>query len=343
MPASHPAASTVYAICQPDALGDVIACLPMACAIKRHDPDAKIVFIGREYSRPMIERAVAVDRYLDAEAVLARPALLAEHGVGVFLNPYLPTAFGLAARAAGVPIRVGNLRVKTLGWANRFVVQNTGKVQRHRALLNLRYLRALGIRDEYTLEELGGMVALRAPTPDAATRALLDPARFNLVLHPKSNGSGREWPGAHFERLVGLLPRERVRVFVTGRAHERERLNGECSLLDRAGVVDLCGRLDLDGLIGLLGAVDGFVSSGTGPLHIAAALGTRALGLFPGRDRITAARWHPLGPRGESLSWRTVCPVAAGSCPKNYAGEACACMAGITPEAVAARVLRWLD
>lgn len=338
------AGPAVYAIAQPNALGDVISCLPMACAIKRHDPQAKVVFIGRPYSRPLIESSIWVDRYLDADEVKADPQLLVRAGVGVFLNPHLHQEMGQAARQARVPVRIGNFVPKAFAWANRYVLQHTSTSQRHRALLNLHYLRPLGIRSDYPLAELGDMLGLESPQPlDLATKALLDPARFNLVLHPKSNRSGREWPAGNFERLVELLPADRVKVFVTGRPNEREQLLAEGALLGLSDLTDLTGRLDLAGLIALLQAADGLISSGTGPLHIAAALGTKALGLFPGRDRITAARWHPLGPQGESLSARTRCRPRGGNCPDNYAGEACACMLMITPEAVALRVLRWLE
>lgn len=335
---------TVYAIAQPNALGDVISCLPMASAIKRHDAMAKVVFIGRPYSRALIESSTWVDQYLDADEVQSDPALLLRHGVGVFLNPHLHIEMGRAARLAQVPVRIGNFVPKALSWANTYVLQHTSTSQRHRALLNLHYLRPLGIRSDYSLAELGGMLGLQLPAPlDPATRALLDPCRFNLVLHPKSNRSGREWPARYFERLVDLLPPDRVKIFVTGRPNEREQLLAEGALLGRDDVTDLTGRLDLVGLIALLQAADGLISSGTGPLHIAAALGTRALGLFPGRNRITAARWHPLGPQGESLSARTACNAGRGNCPDDYAGEDCPCMLMIRPEDVAARVNYWLD
>ncbi len=333
----------VFAICQPNALGDVVSCLPMACAIKRELPGSTVYFIGRPYSRPLIETSIWIDHYLDAEEMLAHPSMLVEQGIEVFLNPYLQAKFGNAARRGGVPIRVGKLHPKTFAWANRFVVQNTGRVQRHRALLNLHYLRPLGIRSEHSLDTVGTMLGLkRRATLLPGLRAQLDPSRFNLVLHPKSNGSGREWPAQYFDRLVALLPPERVKVFVTGRPSEREKLLAEQALLGRSDITDLTGQLDLAQLIAFYQAADGLVSSGTGPLHIAAGLGIHALGLFPGRDRITAARWHPLGPKGESLSLRTVCRPSPGNCPRKYTDEACACMVGIQPQEVAQRVLRWL-
>lgn len=333
----------VIAIAQEAALGDVCVTLPMAHAIKRHDPRARVLMIGREYSRPLIEAARWIDGYLDAEAVIKRPAILREQGVTSFINPKQSMALGQAARAAGVAQRVGKLNPRSLLWANRFVRFDAGGTAgRHRAALHLRYLEPLGICIEPTLEELCGMVEVdRVAALPTDTRRMLDPARFKLVLHPKSHGSGREWPAAHYDRLVDLLPANRVQIIVTGRSTERAALLSERALLHRADVLDLTGQLDLPAMIALLRAADGLIASGTGPLHIAAAVGTRALGLFPGRALISALRWHPLGARGEALSARSECRPGRSTCSLDADGGPCACMVEITPESVAKRLEPW--
>lgn len=335
----------VVAIVQAAALGDLVVALPMVAAIKASIPAARVLMIAREYSRPLVEAVSAIDGYLDAEAVIARPGLLAEHGVTAFINPKQSMPLGRAARTAGVPLRIGKLNLRSLLWANRLVrVDTGGHVQQLRALLNLRFLEPLGIHAQPTTEQLGAMLGVdRCTTLPPDIRRQLDPRRFTLVLHPKSNGSGREWPAAHYDRLVDLLPTERVQVIVTGREPEREALRREGALLDRAEVTDFTGQLDLAGMIALLDAIDGFVASGTGPLHIAAAVGARTLGLFPGRDLITAARWHPLGPRGESLFVRSSCRPGPQTCPEKFCGSPCACLSDISPRMVADRILRWLD
>jgi heptosyltransferase-3 len=332
------------AIAQPAALGDVVACLPMAHAIKALDPQPKVIFIGRPYSRSLIEASTLIDHFIDAADVVARPEILIEHDVRVFLNPYLPFQLGMAARRANVSLRVGNLRrPSTLFWANRFIAQGALKVQRHRALLNLAYLRPLGLRTNYSLDDLSGMLGLDRHFPLADWLSeLLDPRCFNLVLHPGSNGNAREWPAPYFDRLVDLLPSGKVKVFVTGMARERDQLYAERVLLGRRDVVDLTGRLDLAQLIAFLKAANGFVGGSTGPLHIAAGLGIHALGLFPGRDRATAARWRPLGKRAEALSFRDTCTPGPGRCPKIYDGGFCSCMSSIHPETVAKRILSWM-
>jgi ADP-heptose:LPS heptosyltransferase len=102
------------------------------------------------------------------------------------------------------------------------------------------------------------------------------------------------------------------------------------------------GRTSLSQLLSLIRGADGMVAGSTGPLHIAAALGRRALGLYPGRLNDSAFRWRPLGRNAETISFRTECLPGEGRCPGKYAGEECSCMTGISPEAVAQRLMRWV-
>lgn len=41
--------------------------------------------------------------------------------------------------------------------------------------------------------------------------------------------------------------------------------------------------------------VDCFVSSGTGPLHIASAMGQKCIGIFPPKKALDIARWGAMG------------------------------------------------
>src|SRR5579872_6668122 len=160
----------VVAIEQKGALGDVVAALPMAGLLKRSYPGVRVIFIARTYAQVVIESCVHVDEFLDAEAMLADPALLKRKNVDVFISPFLFQPFGLAAREAGVAVRVGNARrLRTLKWANRFIFQGTRGSLRHVANMNLRYLRPLGIKAELSTAELAGLMGLtRLPPLDPA-------------------------------------------------------------------------------------------------------------------------------------------------------------------------------
>ena len=88
--------------------------------------------------------------------------------------------------------------------------------------------------------------------------------------------------------------------------------------------------------LAFIAAADGLVAGSTGPLHLAAALGRHALGLYPPIRPMHPGRWAPLGPHADYLVFDK--PNCA-DCRAQPA--ACACIKALAPALVAARVLSW--
>ena len=75
------------------------------------------------------------------------------------------------------------------------------------------------------------------------------------------------------------------------------------------GFVDTCGRLTLSQTIGLLGRLDLFLGNDSGPLHLAAALGRPAVGVY---GPTSLMNFHPIGPRARAVSGAAPCPAGHG-------------------------------
>jgi heptosyltransferase-3 len=323
-------------------LGDVVHVLPMAGAIKTASPSATIVFIGRRYTEPLVRTSRYVDTFFDAELARRDADALAAQRLDVLLNPYPQPEIAQTAARARVPVRVGNLRrPNTLRWCNRFAFYGRAKTGLCEAALNLRDLRALGLRVESSPAEIAALAGITLIEPlTAENRALLVPGRFHLLLQPKTTGNGREWPLENFLALVRMLPAERFQIILTGTASEGDIVRAECpALLAEANVTDTSGRFSLPQLLAFIAAADGMVSASTGPVHIAAVLGIHSLGVFPGLDCMSGKRWFPLGPKGEALQ-------AVEFCSGNLecysgGGGPCHCTISITPQMVYERVMAW--
>jgi ADP-heptose:LPS heptosyltransferase len=72
---------------------------------------------------------------------------------------------------------------------------------------------------------------------------------------------------------------------------------------DLPHVHNLTGKMSLDELIAFIGAADVLVAASTGPLHIAAACGIQAIGLYADRRPIHPGRWAPLGPKAVAITY----------------------------------------
>ncbi len=130
---------------------------------------------------------------------------------------------------------------------------------------------------------------------DVRPLAVLNPNAGSLSLE-------RRWPPAHFAELARRLAFEDgMRVVLIGARSEIEwtaEVAARAGELPPATFANLAGRLSLGALHALLARADAFVSNDSGPMHLAAALGTPTVGLF-GPE--TPVMYRPLGPIVKAL------------------------------------------
>ncbi|NKI68038.1 glycosyl transferase [Collimonas pratensis] len=328
-------------ICRTDNIGDVVLTLPLTAYIKQHFPEIRISFLCRAYAAPVVRYCTTVDAVIEMESLSDPVAFFRQSDIDTVIFAQLDKRLAAAASKARVPVRIGNAYRTWFNWwyCNRPVHFTRGGSDSHEAQLNFKYLRPLGIRYMPKLSELPAMYHFQIPH-EAALDRLLQPYRFNLIFHPKSNGHGREWPSDHFVQLAKSLERHPdIHVWVTGSAAEGQWLTEHApDLLQLPNVSNVCGQFTLAQLACFIQAADGLIASGTGPLHMSAAFGQRTIGLFPTARSMHPGRWGALGPRAQSLSQQMNCP----GCKIKHA-MTCECMRSITPEQVEKIVLEWLD
>ena len=118
------------------------------------------------------------------------------------------------------------------------------------------------------------------------------------------------------------------RILVTGGKNEARAVD---AVVQRAGprALSLCGKLTLPELAALYARGTLVVANSTGPLHLAAALGTPVVGIYPQLTPMSPARWGPY-----SGTSRVLVPDAPADCAKCRNGERCACIESITLDEV---------
>ena len=320
-----PAQLACVLVCRTDNIGDVVLTLPLAGFLKERYPGVKVDFLVRAYAAPVVRHCRFVDQVLPIEEQGDLQAMFSQGGYETVIFAYPLRVVAVAARRAGVANRVGTSH-RFFHWftCNRLAHFSRVRSTLHEAQLNFALLRPLKINRTPALSEIPAWYGLEVPHLDEVA-ALRARSPFNLIIHPKSNGNGREWPLTRYAELAQLLGKDAgICLWLTGSSAEGDLLaRAAPALLAMSNVRNLCGRFDLSGLTALIGAADGLVASGTGPLHIAAAMGRPVLGLFPPVKPIDAARWGALGTHARSLT------------------AACDSMQAISAEEVAQVVLGW--
>ncbi len=319
---------------RPDALGDAVVTLTTAGWIKEHSPTSRIIVLCREYARAVWKYSAHVDAIITLEelrggdAVAQMRALEANAIVHVF--PHREVASW--AKQAGIARRIGTSH-RWWHWTtcNERVRFSRKRSLLHEAQLNIKLLAPFGLPMPATIAKLVPHLGLVKPGPNEKVQALLRSDRQCVVMHP-SVGSGVGWGMKNYSTLMQALDPDEWQVIVTGTAQEAERYRKELPL-QLLHVTDTGGQLDLEELMMLIGACNGMVAASTGPLHIAAALGLRTIGLFSMRRPIFPARWAPIGPDAHALVHDPQCPTCAS-------GAVCDCIDRITVDRVRDLLMR---
>lgn len=294
-------------ISRTDNIGDVVLTLPMATWLKQHLPTCKISFLARDYVADVVNAYADIDAFISwdawqhlpfAEAKKALSDLRADTILHVFPNKQIAKL----AKAARITNRIGSShRVYHWFTCNQRVAFSRKNSPLHEAQLNLQLLRPLGINTLRSLLELQQVLCLPKSTNiNDPVKDLLVEDRFNLVVHPLTNGNTQEWSLENFTKLIQRLPLEKFTVIVTGTQKERARLQW---LLNRCPhVKDAVGKLTLAELMQLLSHANGIIANSTGPLHLGAALSIYALGLYPNARGMDVSRWGAIGEQVTTLS-----------------------------------------
>jgi heptosyltransferase-3 len=318
-----------------DSIGDVMLTLPLAGLLKQLFPGTCMTFLGRSYTAPVLRCCAHVDQVITLEELEAQGDAVAvrtlrELNAQVVVHVFPQRQVAGWCKKAGIHTRIGTSH-RWWHWTtcDKRVAFSRRKSELHEAQLNVKLLAPLGITDIPDLPTLAELSGFTAPVADERVRGLVQPGVRNIILHPLSKGSAVEWGLDHFAALIEHLDPAHHRVIVTGTAAEAERYRKELPL-HLPHVSDAGGSLDLTQLIALIGACDALVAASTGPLHIAAACGIRAVGLYSPKRPIHPGRWAPIGTDAHVL-------VADGLDPD---GDPMAHIRAISPDAVL-RLLQW--
>ena len=296
----------VIIISRTDSIGDVVLTLPLAGIIKQFLPKSKLIFLGRNYTKDVIALSEHVDEFVSYDDILKLNAreqidafkkINATHIIHVF--PVKEIAH--TAKKAGIENRIGTTN-RLWHWftCNIRIKLSRKNSNLHEAQLNTKLLAPLGIYKDFSVEELAANYGFtKIPTLEKAYADLIDTTKTNIILHPKSKGSAREWGLDNFSKLITQLDKTKYQVFISGTQQEGELVKDLIAKHPEA--INLTGKLSLQQFIAFINHSDALIAASTGPLHIASALGKKAIGLFAPMRPIHPGRWKPIGKQANYL------------------------------------------
>jgi ADP-heptose:LPS heptosyltransferase len=329
-------------ISRTDSIGDVILTLPMAGKLKEMIPGCTIVFLGRDYTRDIVSLSAFVDEFISWDQIIKlkskkeRFSAFKKIQVDTIIHVFPRKEIAWLAKIAGIQNRVGTSgRLYHYFTCNQLVRFSRRRSDLHEAQLNFKLLKPLGLDQTLNLKEIEKYYGLsNIPNLSDEFGSLIDPSRVNLILHPKSKGSAREWGLSNFQQFIDLIDASKFKVFITGTEAEGQLLRKHISF--NKDCIDLSGKLKLDQLLAFISKADALVAASTGPLHIAAAFGKRAIGIYPPIKPMHPGRWAPIGKNADYLVLNKVC----NDCRKEVK---CLCMEEIKPKDVLQKLEEYFE
>ena len=275
-------------------LGDIIHTIPAAAAIRRAHPSAAIDWLVDVRHRelldlvPVINRRISIDTsnvgsLWSAVSEIRR----AKYDVVLDLQGLLKSA--LLARVSGAPRVIGFpaqlLRERA---ARIFYSETSGDAVPHVIDKNLSMLRAIGVR----MPEVAFPLEDRNPGIAAEARSRLGLAGGTpfVLINPGAAWPNKRWPPVYFAELSReLAKRHGLRSLVLWGPGEQPLADAVAIASDNTAAVS--PPTSVADLVSLSKAAALMISGDTGPLHIAAAAGTRIVGIFGPTDPQRNGPW----------------------------------------------------
>lgn len=275
-------------------LGDIVHAIPAAAAIRRAFPQSSVDWLVDVRQREVLELVPVVDRRISVNTSRAGSlwSVLGDlrrtgYDVALDLQGLLKSA--ALARLSGASRVIGFPADLLRERAARFLYTETaGDVAPHVIDKNLSMLKAVGIRMpaiEYPLEDRNPAIAnegrLRLGIPEGAPF---------VVINPGAAWPNKRWPPVYFAEVArGLAERHGLRSLVLWGPGEEQLAQNVVTAADGASAVS--PPTTVADLVSLTKAATLMISGDTGPMHIAAAVGTPLVGIYGPTDPQRNGPW----------------------------------------------------
>jgi len=285
-------------------IGDTIMGIPTMRAFRRLYPEARMVGLVMPHNKELLEPLGLFEEFIVCPVLpytiwpwrwpklwsVQRRIRRAGFDLALLLlgGDWAPYFYRI-----GIPIRINTKRSFFASLATHLYEVPT-RLLHPDTILNA--LRSLGWEVESEIPEL--RVSDRAR--EAVSRRLqewkISPREKLIVFHPFASTANRTLSSAKVERIVGLLMQQGWRVAVIGSASHAKGLK---LCRGAPGLLNLTGQLSLSESVALIARADAVLTTDSGPLHIAGALGRPTVGLF----RAIRPEYASLYPSVKALFW----------------------------------------
>ncbi len=287
------------------ALGDVVHAIPVAAALRRHFPSARIDWLVSAKHRELLELVPVIDDRVVASASAVGRLRRRHYDVAIDLQGLIKSAMFArlsgAARVVGFSANYVRERLASVFYTDAFDPGGSGSYDRretrHVVDLNLSLLTVLDLPvepPEFALDRVASTAADHVRAAAGGRYALLNPG---------AAWPNKRWPPDRFAAVArAIRDRHGLKSAVLWGPGEEALAN---AIVESAGGAALITpRTSVRDLVAIARGAAVMVSGDTGPTHIASAVGTPIVGIYgPTRP----SRNGPLSPLDVSVTRDAIC------------------------------------
>jgi len=346
-----PALGRVLAL-RTDSAGDVLMTGPALRALRAWQPRAHLALLTSPSGATAAQLLPELDEIVvanvpwqpgaaadpAADSLLLKRLRAGRFDAAVIFTVHTQSALpaALLCRMAGIDRRLAHVRENPYGLLTDWVPDpEVSEPLRHEVRRQLDLLTAAGIPvgDEHLSLHVPDWAMRRAI--ERLAQAGLDASEGWFVVHPGASAPSRRYGAAGFGRAArAIADRTGARPVITGSDDERTLAESVAALAGDA--VNLAGDLSLPVFAALLAVAPLLVTGNTGPVHLAAAVGTPVVDVYAA----TNLQHTPWRIPARVLSADVPC---AGCCRSTCPLGTNACLAAIPPDDVVAAALELAD
>ena len=309
-----------------DHLGDVLLATPVFSNLRRAYPNAELHALTGTWSRVVLEKHPDVNNVIEynspAFCRTGQPTSLREtftlyrqlrrqkYGLIVELRSDWRTVWFAFLRFAPKRLSRAALQVANkLGFA-----QFSGT---HETTRNLDVLRQAGIPTSVETAIFSVTTEDKKWASDFLATYQIDRQHPLIAIHPGSPIALKRWmPERYAELADWLIAQKRAQILYVGVKDEIPIIT-EIQALMRGESINIAGKTTLSQLASILPTCNVFIGNDSGPMHLAAAVGTQTVGLYGPGD---PTRFGPAGAKCQTIQRKSDCPCLGTVCRYGKSG-----------------------
>jgi lipopolysaccharide heptosyltransferase II len=309
-----------------DHLGDVLLATPVFSNLRRAYPNAELHALTGAWSRVVLEKHSDVNKVIEynSPAFCRTGQPTSFRGTFKLYRELRRQKYDLMVELRGdwrtVWFAFGRLTPKRLSRAALQIANRLGFTQfsgTHETTRNLDVLKQAGIPTPVQTASFSVTAEDEKWASDFLATYRIDRQRPLIAIHPGSPIALKRWlPDRYAEVSDWLIAQKRAQILFVG-VEDEIPIVIEIQALMRGESINIAGKTTLAQLASILHTCNVFIGNDSGPMHLAAAVGTRTIGLYGPGD---PTRFGPAGVKCQTIRGQPDCPCVGTTCRFGKAG-----------------------